>query len=596
MEFLKQAKERVLRVELADMRAVMRRRMEITMTQLMAIPPKARPLLVRSVVEASFACMLYILFLRFAWLPSDWVTHTVNFGIVTTVTVLYLLAVFFGIRYMDARPPITFRVYEIMLVYNIYHCAINAYLAVRILWELRSDHLALMGSNYEPAEHGHTLAFLIWVFYNTKYVELLDTAFIIATKQFRAITSLHVAQKLLFIWWWFLVCRFGYRGDSYFPALTSAVLLVFLYAGYVLAILNVSFPWRNMMPRLFQVECILCLIHAVYGLYTSSLPFWVAIVELTVMLLLSILLADYHFAELKKADTNAAAAPAPALFFSFDSSGWFYLYHFGVAYFLQTRVSALSDSFGCSGASGGSLVGACLICKVDCLKMAEYVVKCREICKLNVFKLLPCVERAMEDFLPPSSAEACSNRLLILATKVLPRPPFFMGEVLSKYENVGDLKAALRASCHVPVVGGVLPHKTRFGYYYDGFFWSSGFGFVDWRSISPNDTVLRVSGMGGLGADIRPPFVLPPWWALFPPVETVLMGLFWRGYQDAEDYFTKRNATLLPRPDLGRPARVNLRTLRSSVMTAWSNFVLVVLGLAALIFVADLFYIEVNVS
>jgi len=42
-----------------------------------------------------------------------------------------------------------------------------------------------MGSDYEPSLHGHTLAFLLWVFYNSKYVELLDTAFIIATKQFR---------------------------------------------------------------------------------------------------------------------------------------------------------------------------------------------------------------------------------------------------------------------------------------------------------------------------------------------------------------------------------------------------------------------------
>lgn len=40
---------------------------------------------------------------------------------------------------------------------------------------------------------------------------------------------------------------------------------------------------------------------------------------------------------------------------------------------------------------------------------------------------------------------------------------------------------------HVPLFGGFLPfHMTEAGggWYYDGLFWSSGLGFVPWRSVA----------------------------------------------------------------------------------------------------------------
>lgn len=48
---------------------------------------------------------------------------------------------------------------------------------------------------------------------------------------------------------------------------------------------------------------------------------------------------------------------------------------------------------------------------------------------------------------------------------------------------------------HVPLVGGVLPYRMTAaagGWYWDGLFWSSGLGFVPWRSEpSPHLLVRR---------------------------------------------------------------------------------------------------------
>lgn len=58
------------------------------------------------------------------------------------------------------------------------------------------------------------------------YLGLLDTVFIVLRKKFRRISFLHVYERLLMVWWWFLVCRRGCGGDAYFPATVHATVLV----------------------------------------------------------------------------------------------------------------------------------------------------------------------------------------------------------------------------------------------------------------------------------------------------------------------------------------------------------------------------------
>eukprot|EP00913_Durusdinium_trenchii_P010027 g9408.t1 len=63
--------------------------------------------------------------------------------------------------------------------------------------------------------------------------------------------------------------------------------------------------------------------------------------------------------------------------------------------------------------------------------------------------------------------------------------------------------------------------------------WSSL--FVPWRGAK-EDHIVKVSGIGGVMSDIRPPLI-PPWWCILPPPVRVLRGLYWQGYLDALLWF-----------------------------------------------------------
>eukprot|EP00965_Chrysotila_dentata_P151618 5011135-Pleurochrysis_carterae.AAC.2 len=72
--------------------------------------------------------------------------------------------------------------------------------------------------------------------------------------------------------------------------------------------------------------------------------------------------------------TNGSrASPAERITFSFDSSGWLYVYHLGVAHFLQQRLLPGLDPelTAFSGSSGGALVAAALCANIDVLELTR---------------------------------------------------------------------------------------------------------------------------------------------------------------------------------------------------------------------------------
>lgn len=119
-------------------------------------------------------------------------------------------------------------------------------------------------------------------------------------------------------------------------------------------------------------------------------------------------------------------------------------------------------------------------------------------------------------------------------TRVIVNPPWFLGDVISRFESQQQLRSFLRASCHMPIFGGVRPYPVDGRWYFDGLFWASF--LVPWRRPTSRDHVLKVSAIGAPTAHLKPPPV-PPWWTVMPPSTAVLRALYERGYQDALEAF-----------------------------------------------------------
>uniref|UniRef100_A0A7S2X7T1 PNPLA domain-containing protein n=1 Tax=Lotharella oceanica TaxID=641309 RepID=A0A7S2X7T1_9EUKA len=295
--------------------------------------------------------------------------------------------------------------------------------------------------------------------------------------------------------------------------------------------------WKPRVTEMHILSFVLQMMHSIYTLTYQTAPTTLAILQFAVMGNLLVLFTDFHHQEIKGLKKDRQQIKRRRLVFSFDSSGWFYVYHYGVAKYLQAHVlpHLQKEQTAFSGSSGGALVAASLCADLSIDELVKHVISCQPRCEFNPWQMLPCAEEAMHRFRRPDFYKSFSGRLSVLVTRIEFKLPFVMGEAVSDFRGVEDSIKMLRASCHVPLLGGVCPYKARGRWYYDGFFWPSF--FVPWRQFDSRDTVMKVSAIGTLGAQITPSIMIPIWWMAFPPKEQVLWGMFQLGYADAARFF-----------------------------------------------------------
>eukprot|EP01127_Copromyxa_protea_P024612 TRINITY_DN9790_c0_g1_i1.p1 TRINITY_DN9790_c0_g1~~TRINITY_DN9790_c0_g1_i1.p1 ORF type:complete len:640 (-),score=79.39 TRINITY_DN9790_c0_g1_i1:13-1932(-) len=523
-------------------------------SQILLFAERSQPLLLRSFLGATVLTVVYLLFLQ-AW-AEKWISfYHINdpFSNVWLsppiyATFLYIALVYFFCSFMESRPPVSQFIFEAMSAYNLYQTCLNSWLFFSFVSEIwNSPTMTLFGNVHDTSRGGYYLGLLIWIQYNNKYVELLDTIFIILRKKFTRISTLHMFQKLLQIWFWYLVCRRNCGGDFYFPAMTNAFVNVFTYGFYLLTLLGVQMPWNYKILNLNRIQCVLCILLSIYQFVSGTADRLTAGVMWFTMVSMCIIFTNFHsetdeFGDIKKQKIKKYR---PRVVVSFDSSGWLYMYHFGVASYIEKHI--LPDSsrdVAFSGSSGGALVAATLATGSSLSMMINRVVSCRDECAFKLWKLLPAAERALDECLMSDAHVKCSGRLQVLLTKASIKPPFFMGEVRKDFTSWKQLWQVLRGSCHIPIVGGLLPYYIEGSWYFDGFFWSATFGFVPWRSWTEEDEVIKVSSMRSLGSHIKPSFPLPPWWGFFPPSEEVLLAMVDEGYKDARKFFETWDSSL----------------------------------------------------
>lgn len=311
---------------------------------------------------------------------------------------------------------------------------------------------------------------------------------------------------------------------------------------------------------------------------------------------------------LKELDEDSQPVPLEPpgrVTFSFDSSGWLYTYHLGVACCLQQQLLGQGPSaeveeavgdFAFSGSSGGALVAAALATGVDIYKLADFVISCQEECQYNPWRMFPCTERALHRFIGSNAHEQANGRLRVLLTRiqVLSVKPALRPETVSTFASTHHLKQVwvaqpvrhsrpgyacmhalhptpcaerrrppqvLRASCHIPILAGGLPYHVERQQAADGTVVHAGGNFIDglywpsvlfmWRAFDRADTLIKVSGLGNPTAAIRPPMPMPLHWVVLPPSPDVLWKIFACGYHDAARWLTR---SVRPRPPQGSTA------------------------------------------
>jgi predicted acylesterase/phospholipase RssA len=227
--------------------------------------------------------------------------------------------------------------------------------------------------------------------------------------------------------------------------------------------------------------------------------------------------------------------------FSFDSSGWLYVYHLGVAKYLKENFDLQHSDVRFYGCSAGSIVACCLAIGISPEVVFQRAIQCWKLCKFNPFKMFSLVEKSLKEWVPEEAHLSVSERLSISLAKVTPQRKLFTVSRVAKFESREHLISAVRASCHIPIVGGVLPYHVKgTGYCYDG-------GLVERIPLSPtsdskeaellNETCITISASGLETAHIKNALSNPMTLGTIPPSQDKLTAMNELGYQHAIQFF-----------------------------------------------------------
>lgn len=211
-----------------------------------------------------------------------------------TFTILYLIVVFSGLKLMKNRQE--FKIKPYIFIYNLYQCILNIVCVVLFIREVMSNPIftGIWGNIPKPGRESFNISLLVWIHYNNKYVELLDTLWMILRKKNEQVSFLHCYHHVLLIWAWFLVCKIETGGDSYFGACVNSFIHIIMYGYYTLALLNIPCPWKRWITNMQMLQFTLCFSHSCFVVYNGNAPIILPLAQAFVMINMLVLFGRFY--------------------------------------------------------------------------------------------------------------------------------------------------------------------------------------------------------------------------------------------------------------------------------------------------------------
>jgi elongation of very long chain fatty acids protein 4 len=237
-------------------------------------------------------------------------SEDVSIVVPIVMTSLYLVFIPLGKKYMETREPM--KIKNFMVAYNLYQSLLNIWCVERMISTVYHSGMSAWGNKVDTTAGGYQISFLIWLHYNNKYVELLDTVFMVLRKKNKQISFLHVFHHTLLIWSWFTVLKIcGGGGDSYFGATVNSFIHVLMYTYYLCKLLNIEVPAfiKQNLTKCQMIQFCVCASHSIWCITTGH-QVLLACVQLFVMVSMLILFGNFFYQSYMKKSKKKAAKKA----------------------------------------------------------------------------------------------------------------------------------------------------------------------------------------------------------------------------------------------------------------------------------------------
>lgn len=178
-----------------------------------------------------------------------------SFRVPLGMTVAYLVSLpvlsYFTQTFLAPKYDMKALLFESMVFYNVAQVCMNVWMVWRFLNAVINRGHPFIGS---VDALGTGTSFAIWVHYTNKYLEFLDTYFMVLRGRMDQVSFLHVYHHATIAWAWWIGFGLFPGGDSYFGALCNSFIHVMMYSYYVLALFKIPCPWKRFLTQAQLVQ------------------------------------------------------------------------------------------------------------------------------------------------------------------------------------------------------------------------------------------------------------------------------------------------------------------------------------------------------
>lgn len=225
-----------------------------------------------------------------SWLLMDTPVATVS------ISLVYVILCNIVPKILKGR---TIPVYYPVLMYNFGLVLLNLYMVTELILTTRGYNWRCQEVDYSNDEMPVRTAKVLWWFYFSKVIEMLDTVFFICKGNYRQLSFLHIYHhSTMFIIWWVGI-KYVAGGNSVPPALLNSIIHVIMYSYYFFAAFGPRFKkylwWKKYLTTFQLVQFVIDFVHGVIAYRDGcSFPHWMYYTMMGYMITFLILFGNFY--------------------------------------------------------------------------------------------------------------------------------------------------------------------------------------------------------------------------------------------------------------------------------------------------------------
>ncbi|XP_018615010.2 elongation of very long chain fatty acids protein 7a [Scleropages formosus] len=182
-----------------------------------------------------------------------------------------------GPRLMENRKP--FDLKQVLIIYNFGLVALSLYMSYEFLmsgwatgYSFRCDVV-----DYSNSPQALRMVRVCWLYYFSKFIEMLDTVFFVLRKKNSQVTFLHVYHHSIMPFTWWFGVKFAPGGLGTFHALLNCIVHVIMYTYYGLSAMGPAYHkylwWKKHLTTIQLVQFVIVTSHISQYFFMKDCPY-----------------------------------------------------------------------------------------------------------------------------------------------------------------------------------------------------------------------------------------------------------------------------------------------------------------------------------